>query len=197
MPACRKIIAKKVADKGNQQQRGCSLSRKWSHTRSRCKIDAVYFPKGTAPKCGAEVEAKSAAIAVQASSGRQRHRRHQSGEREKPGSGVLPQCIFNLTMNEMLRKAKSKEIADGDMLCSLFAVGEKTYQARIRRTALSIYRQQSRILYNSTMEIGKFTKNESTNDSDNQPRRAEASRQRPARKNGNRTNATKRRQPYD
>ena len=77
------------------------------------------------------------------------------------------------------------------------AVGEKTYHARIRRTALSIYRQQSRILYNSTMEIGKFTKNESTNDSDNQPRRAEASRQRPARKNGNRTNATKRRQPYD
>lgn len=55
------------------------------------------------------------------------------------------------------------------------AVGEKTYHARIRRTALSIYRQQSRILYNSTMEIGKFTKNESTNDSDNQPRRAEAS----------------------
>ena len=47
------------------------------------------------------------------------------------------------------------------------------------------------------MEIGKFTKNESTNDSDNQQRRAEASRQRPARKNGNRTNATKRRQPYD
>ena len=78
-----------------------------------------------------------------------------------------------------------------------YDVGEKTYQARIRRTALSIYRQQSRILYNSTMEIGKFTKNESTNDSDNQPRRAEASRQRPARKNGNRTNATKLRQPYD
>ena len=70
--------------------------------RSRCKIDAVYFQKGTAPKCGAEVEAKSAAIAVQASSGRQRHRRQQSGEREKPGSGVLPRCIFNLTMNEML-----------------------------------------------------------------------------------------------
>ena len=66
------------------------------------------------------------------------------------------------------------------------AVGEKTYHARIRRTALSIYRQQSRILYNSTMEIGKFTKNESTNDSDNQQRRAEASRQRPARKKGNR-----------
>lgn len=35
------------------------------------------------------------------------------------------------------------------------AVGEKTYQARIRRTALSIYLQQPRILYNSTMEIGK------------------------------------------
>ena len=35
------------------------------------------------------------------------------------------------------------------------AVGEKTYHARIRRTALSIYRQQPRIRYNSTMEIGK------------------------------------------
>ena len=35
------------------------------------------------------------------------------------------------------------------------AVGEKTYHARIRRTALSIYRQQPRKLYNSTMEIGK------------------------------------------
>ena len=55
------------------------------------------------------------------------------------------------------------------------AVGEKTYHARIRRTALSINRQQPRIHYNSTMEIGKFTENESTNDSDNQPRRAEAS----------------------
>lgn len=55
------------------------------------------------------------------------------------------------------------------------AVGENTYHARIRRTALSIYRQQPRKLYNSTMEIGKFTENESTNDSDNQPRRAEAS----------------------
>ena len=38
------------------------------------------------------------------------------------------------------------------------AVGEKTYQARIRKTALSIYRQQPRILYNSTMEIGKVNK---------------------------------------
>ena len=104
MSACRKIIAGKVAEKGNRQQRGCSLSRKWSHTRSRCKIDAVYFPKGTAPKCGAEVEAKSAAIAVQASSSQQRHRRHQSGEREKPGSGVLPRCIFILTMNEVLHR---------------------------------------------------------------------------------------------
>ena len=55
------------------------------------------------------------------------------------------------------------------------AAGEKTYQARIGRVALSIYRQQPRIRYNSTMEIGKFTENESTNDSDNQPRRAEAS----------------------
>lgn len=119
MPACRKIIAKKVADKGNQQQRGCSLSRKWSHTRSRCKIDAVYFPKGTAPKCGAEVEAKSAAIVVQASSGRQRHRRHQSGEQEKPGIGVLPRCIFNLTMNDMLHYTDlANKTAEGDMLCS-------------------------------------------------------------------------------
>ena len=36
-----------------------------------------------------------------------------------------------------------------------YDVGEKTYQARIRRTALSIYRQQPRIHYNSTMELGK------------------------------------------
>ena len=43
------------------------------------------------------------------------------------------------------------------------------------------------------MEIGKFTENESANVSDNQPRRAEVSRQRQARCNGNRTNATKRR----
>ena len=35
------------------------------------------------------------------------------------------------------------------------AVGEKTYHARIRRTALSINRQQPRIHYNSTMEISK------------------------------------------
>ena len=77
------------------------------------------------------------------------------------------------------------------------AFGEKTFHARIRRTALSIYRQQSRILYNSTMEIGKFTENESANVSDNQPRRAEASQQRTARRCGNRTNATERRLPYD
>ena len=34
-------------------------------------------------------------------------------------------------------------------------VGEKTYQARMRRIALSFYRQQPRIHYNSTMEISK------------------------------------------
>ena len=66
------------------------------------KFDRCLFSKGQAPKCGAEVEAKSAAIAVQATSGQQRHRRHQSGEREMPGSGVFPRCIFNLTMNDML-----------------------------------------------------------------------------------------------
>ena len=38
------------------------------------------------------------------------------------------------------------------------AVGEKTYHARIRRTALSINRQQPRIHYNSTMEISKVHK---------------------------------------
>ena len=36
-----------------------------------------------------------------------------------------------------------------------FAVGEKTYQARIRRTALSINQRQPQIRYNSTMGIGK------------------------------------------
>ena len=55
------------------------------------------------------------------------------------------------------------------------AVGEKTYQARMRRTSLSIYRQQPRIHYNSTMEIDKFTKNGGRNVSGNQPLRAEES----------------------
>ena len=139
------------------------------------------FPKGTASKCGAEVEAKSAAIAVQASSGRQRHRRHQSGEREKPGTGVLPRCIFNLTMTEMLRKAKSKETADGDMLCSLLQLVR-----RLIRHELGEQHSQSNGNNNhensiiQQWKLAKFTKNESTNDSDNQPRWAAANRQRPA-----------------
>lgn len=119
MPACRKIIAKKVADKGNQQQRGCSLSRKWSHTRSRCKIDAVYFQKGTAPKCGAEVEAKSAAIAFQASSGQCRHRRPKSGSEKSRGSGILFRCNYLIRQCADCHTERTKWIADCDMLCSL------------------------------------------------------------------------------
>ena len=99
----------------------------------------------------------------------------------KPGSGVLPRCIFNLTMNEMLRKAKSKETADGDMLCSLLQLVR-----RLIRHELGEQHSQSNGNNNHENSIiqqlksAKFTKNESTNDSDNQPRRAEASRQRPA-----------------
>ena len=126
-----------------------------------------------------------------------KQRRHQSGERGKSRvAAFLPRCIFNLAMNEMLHRL-SKYDCRLRYAMQPYVVGEKTYHARIRRTALSIYRQQPRIHYNRKWKSTKFTKNESFNVSDNQPRRAEASRQRPARKNGNRTNATKLRQPYD
>ena len=84
-------------------------------------------------------------------------------------------------MNEMLRKAKSKETADGDMLCSFLQLAR-----RLIKYELEEHHSQSNGNNNHENSIiqqwksAKFTKNESTNDSDNQPRRAEASRQRPA-----------------
>ena len=74
--------------------------------------------------------------------------------RKSREAAFLPRCIFNLAMNEVLHWL-SKYDCRWRYAMQLLAVGEKTYHARIRRTALSIYRQQSRILYNSTMEIGK------------------------------------------
>ena len=138
MPACRKIIAKKVADKGNQQQRGCSLSRKWSHTRSRCKCRTHVAISVALPDNGRRLQAKSAAIAVQASSGQ-----HKTAETSKwrarkcRVAAFLPRCIFNLAMNEVLHRL-SKYDCRWRYAMQPFAVGEKTYQARIRRTSLSI-----------------------------------------------------------
>ena len=105
MPACRKFIAKKVADKGNQQQRGCSLSRKWSHTRSRCKIDAVYFPKGKHLNVERRLQAESAAMC--SSSIERSAPTSETSKRRARKSRVaafLPRCIFNLAMNEVLHR---------------------------------------------------------------------------------------------
>ena len=57
-------------------------------------------------------------------------------------AAFLPRCIFNLAMNEVLHRL-SKYDCRWRYAMQPFAVGEKTYQARIRRTALSIYRQQA------------------------------------------------------
>ena len=78
-----------------------------------------------------------------------------------------------------------------------YDVGEKTYQARIGEPHSQSTGNNHENTIIQQWKSAKFTKNERTNVSDNQPRRAEASRQRPARKNGNRTNATKRLQQYD
>ena len=92
---------------------------------------------------------------------------------------------------------EANKTALGDMLCSLLQfvrrlikheLGERHSQSTDNNHEYAIIQQ---------WKSARFTENESTNYSDNQPRRAEASRQRQARKNGNRTNATKRLQPYD
>ena len=111
-------------------------------------------------------------------------------------AAFLPRCIFNLAMNEVLHRL-SKYDCRWRYAMQPFAVGEKTYQARIRRTALSIYLQQPRILYNSTMEIGKV----------HRERKYQRQRQsitlggsepiKTGSINNNRTNATKRQQPYE
>ena len=104
MPACRKIIAKKVADKCNQQQRGCSLSRKWSHTRSRCKIDAVYFPSAQHHNVERRLKPRVPLLPF-------KHRAVGSdigdikveSERSRIAA-FLRRCIFNLAMNEVLHR---------------------------------------------------------------------------------------------
>ena len=113
-------MARKVAEKGNQQQRGCSLSRKWSHTRSRvkCRAHVVIF-EVSAPPMSAEVQAKSAAIAFQASSGQCRHRRPKSGSEKSRGSGILFRCNYLIRQCADCHTERTKWIADCDMLCSL------------------------------------------------------------------------------
>ena len=127
-----------------------------------------------------EVEAKSAAIAVQASSGQQRHRRHQNGWRDKPGTGVLPRCIFNLTMNEMLRKTKSKLTDEGDMLCSLLQLARRLIKHELGEQHSQSTGNNHEYAIIQQWKSAKFTMNENVKVSDNQPRRAEVSRQRPA-----------------
>ena len=84
------IIARKVADKGNRQQRGCSLSRKWSHTRSRCKCRTHVAISVALPDNGRRLQAKSAAIcrsSIERSATKQR--RAENGERRGRASFSL------------------------------------------------------------------------------------------------------------
>ena len=159
MSACRKIIAGKVAEKGNQQQRGCSLSRKCRHTRSRCKCRTHVAISVALPDNERRLQAQSAAMCrsnIERSA-------QNSGDfkvkaRKSRVSAFLPRCVFNLAMNEMLHRL-SKYDCRLRYAIQPYVVGEKTYQARIRRTALSIYRQQPRIHYNRQWKATKVTKN--------------------------------------
>ena len=138
MPACRKIIAKKVAHKGNQQQRGCSLSRKWSHTRSRCKCRTHVAISVALPDNERRLQAESAAMcssSIERSAPTSETTKLQA--RKSRVAAFLPRCIFNLAMNEVLHRL-SKYDCRWRYAMQPFAVGEKTYQARIRRTSLSI-----------------------------------------------------------
>ena len=60
------------------------------------------------------------------------------------------------------------------------AVGEKTYQARIGEQHSQSTGNNHEYAIIQQWKSAKFTKNESVKVSDNQPRRAEVSRQRPA-----------------
>ena len=61
------------------------------------------------------------------------------------------------------------------------AVGEKTYQARIGEQHSQSTGNNHEYAIIQQWKSAKFTMNESVKVSDNQPRRAEVSRQRPAR----------------
>ena len=105
MSACRKIIAGKVADKGNQQQRGCSLSRKWSHTRSRCKCRTHVAISVALPDNERRLQAESAAM-CRSSIERSAPTSETSKRRARKSrvAAFLPRCIFNLAMNEVLHR---------------------------------------------------------------------------------------------
>ena len=83
------------------------------------------------------------------------------------------------------------------MLCSLLQLARRLIKHELGEQHSQSTGNNHEYAIIQQWKSARFTENESTNDSDNQPRRAEASRQRPARKKGNRTNATKRLQPYD
>lgn len=107
MSACRKIIAGKVAEKGNRQQRGCSFSRKWSHTRSRCKCRTHVAISVALPDNERRLQAKSAAM-CRSSIERSAPTSETSkcGARNSLVAAFLPRCIFNLTMNGGKRQEK-------------------------------------------------------------------------------------------
>lgn len=155
-----KIIARKVAGKGNRQQRGCSLSRKWSHTRSRRKCRTHVVISVALPDNEHRLQAKSAAM-CRSSIERSAPTSETSKRRARKSrvAAFLPRCIFNLAMKEWLHGLSKYDCQVRYAMQPINGVGEKTYQARMRRTTLSIYRQQPRIHYNSTMGSNKFTKN--------------------------------------
>ena len=100
-----KIIARKVAEKGNRQQRGCSLSRKWSHTRSRCKCRTHVAISVALPDNERRLQAESAAMC--SSSIERSAPTSETSKRRARKSRVaafLPRCIFNLAMNEVLHR---------------------------------------------------------------------------------------------
>ena len=117
--------------------------------------------------------------AVQASSGQ--HKTAESGEwRAERSCLVLPRCIFNLTMNEMLRKIKSKLTDEGDMLCSLLQLARRIISHELGEQHSQSTGNKHEYAIIQQWKSAKFTKNESVKVSDNQQRRAEVSRQRPA-----------------
>ena len=100
-----KRMAWKVADKGNRQQRGCSLSRKWSHTRSRCKCRTHVAISVALPDNGRRLQVKSAAMCrsiIERSAPTSETSKWRA--RKSRVAAFLPRCIFNLAMNEVLHR---------------------------------------------------------------------------------------------
>ena len=72
-------------------------------------------------------------------------------------------------------------IADGDMLCSLLRLARRLNKHELGERHSQSTDNNHEYVIIQQWKSAKFTENESANVSDNQPRRAEASRQRPAR----------------